>query len=159
MNLRTVGRLIGERRRARKLTLPQLAAAAGVARSTVAALEAGKLAELGFNRVTRLCAAVDLVIDVRPPLLDAALMEHRHLTSIAGREMTKAAIDDVITRGDVKAWRGLAAAIRADKTGHLARRVMDVLRISAAHDPKARAFALMLPGLRAGPPAKAARRG
>ena len=158
MNLRAVGRLIGERRRARKLTLPQLAAAAGVARSTLAALESGKLVELGFNRVARLCAAVDLMVDVRTPMLDAALMEHRHLTTIAGRELTKAAIDDVITRGDVSAWRGLARAIRADKSGRLARRVKDVLEISAAHDPKARAFALMLPRLKTGSRTKAAQR-
>ena len=159
MNLRTVGQLIGERRRARKLTLPQLAAAASVARSTLAALESGKLVELGFNRVVRLCAAVDLLVDVRAPTLKSALMEHRHLTDLAGRELTKAAIDDVITRGDVAAWRGLARAIRADKSGRLARRVQDVLRASAAHDPKARAFELMLPNLRIGPNAKAARRG
>ena len=27
----------------------------------------------------------------------------------AGRELTKAAIDDIITRGDVKAWRALVS--------------------------------------------------
>ncbi len=159
MNLHTIGRQIGERRREKRLTLPQLATAAGVSRSTLAALESGKLKELGFNRVVRLCAAVELVVDVRPPRLKSALMSHRHLTDLAGRELTRAAIDDVVTRGDVVAWRGLAQAIGADKSGRLARRVQDVLRVSAAHDPKAQAFALMLPGLKARFRAKAAKRG
>lgn len=123
MNLHTIGRLIGERRRAQKRTLAQLATAAGVSRSTLAALESGKLRELGFNRVVRLCAAVDRVIDIRRPRLKSALMQHRHLTELAGRELTKAAIDDVITRGNVAAWRGLARAIREDRSGQLARRV------------------------------------
>lgn len=145
MDLDTLGRLIRERRRAKQLTLPALASAARVARSTLAALEAGKLAELGFAKVVRLCAAVDLVVDVRPPLLDAPLVPHRHLTELAGRELTKAAIDDVISRGDVRAWRGLVRAIRADRSGRLARRVRDVVRAQREADPKARAFALMLP--------------
>ncbi|MGE0482439.1 MAG: helix-turn-helix domain-containing protein, partial [Phycisphaerae bacterium] len=98
MNLYTIGRQIGERRRKKRLTLPQLATAAGVSRSTLAALESGKLKELGFNRVVRLCAAVDLVVDVRAPRLKSPLMSHRHLTDLAGRELTGAAIDDVVTR-------------------------------------------------------------
>ena len=159
MDLRTIGRLIGERRRARKLTLPQLAASAGVARSTLAALEAGKLKELGFNRVARICAAVELAVDVRPPILDAPLIAHRHLTDLAGRELTKAAIDDVISRGNVIAWRGLVRAMRADETGRVAGRVQDVLRASSAHDPKARAFELMLPELKRRSSAKGNRRG
>jgi transcriptional regulator with XRE-family HTH domain len=149
MDLRSIGRLVGERRRARKLTLPELAAAAGIARSTLAALESGKLAELGFNKVARVCAAVDLAIDVRAPTLDAPLMDHRHLTDMAGRELTKAAIDDIISRGDVTAWRGLVRAIQGDDTGRVIRRVQDVLRALSAHDPKARGFALMLPKLKA----------
>lgn len=131
-----------------KLTLPQVAALAGVARSTVAALESGKLRELGFNRVVRLCASLGLVVDVRAPLLKSSLMDHRHITDLAGRELTKAAVDDVITRGDIGAWRGLARAIRADKSGRLARRVQEVLRVSGARDPKARAFAALLPRLK-----------
>jgi transcriptional regulator with XRE-family HTH domain len=159
VNLHTIGRLIAERRRAQKQTLAQLATAAGVSRSTLAALESGKLRELGFNRVARLCAAVDLLIDVRRPRLKSALMHHRHLTELAGRELTKAAIDDVITRGNVAAWRGLARAIREDRSGQLARRVQDVVRLSAAQDPRARAFALMLPGLKAGSRRKGTARG
>jgi transcriptional regulator with XRE-family HTH domain len=157
MDLRTIGRLVAERRRARKLTLPALAASAGIARSTLAALESGKLAELGFNKVARVCAAVDLAIDVHAPTLDAPLMEHRHLTDLAGRELTKAAIDDIVSRGDVTAWRGLVRAIQSDDTGRLIRRVQDVLRALSKNDPKARAFALMLPKLK-DKPAKPKRR-
>ena len=159
MDLRTIGRLIGERRRARKLTLPQLAASAGVARSTLAALEAGKLKELGFNRVARICAAVELAVDVRRPTLDAPLMAHRHLTDLAGRELTKAAIDDVISRGNVIAWRGLVRAMRADDSGRILGRIQEVVRASGPHDAKARAFALMLPKLKQHTSAKANRRG
>lgn len=155
MNLTSVGRLVAEQRRALKLTLPQAAVKAGVARSTIAALESGKLRELGFNRVVRLCASLGLVVEVRRPVLKKALMDHRHLTDLAGRELTKAAIDDVITRGNVSAWRGLVRAIRADKSGRLARRAQEVLRISAEHDPKARAFGILLPKLKSSRSSKA----
>ena len=148
MDLRSVGTLIASRRRAKGLTLQQLAAKAGVGRSTLAALEGGKLAELGFGKVARICAAVDLVLEARPPELDAPLMPHRHLTEFAGRELTKAAIDDVISRGDIRAWRGLAQAIRADASGRVARRVREVAMAIAKHDPRARAFAALLPKLR-----------
>jgi hypothetical protein len=53
MNLQNIGHFIAEQRRAKGLTLAQLA--------TLAALEAGKLTLLGLERVARLCASVDLV--------------------------------------------------------------------------------------------------
>src|ERR1700734_574074 len=105
MNLQVIGRLIPGQRRAKDLTLAQLASRAEVGRSTVAALEAGKLSELGLQRVSRLCAAVDLVLEVRPVELKEPLMAHRHLSEIAGRKLTKAAIDDIITRGTIGTWR------------------------------------------------------
>ena len=105
MNLQSIGRLIAERRRAKGLTLTQLAAQAAVGRSTLAALEAGKLPELGLERIARLCAAVDLVLEARPLELEQPLMAHRHLSEVAGRELTKAAIDDIITRGTIGIWR------------------------------------------------------
>lgn len=147
MNLPSVGRLIAERRRAKGLTLHQLAAAAGVGRSTLAALEAGTAAELGFAKVARLCAAVDLILEARPLTLDAPLMRHRHITERAGRELTKAAIEDVIVRGDVGAWRGLLQAIRSDKSGRIARRARELAAALAPRDEKARAFATLLPRL------------
>jgi transcriptional regulator with XRE-family HTH domain len=145
MDLTSVGRLIAERRRARGLTLAELATSAGVGRSTLAALEAGTLSELGFVKVARICAAIGLVLEVRPPELDAPLMPHRHLTEAAGRDLTKAAIEDVIVRGDLSAWRGLVRAIRANKHGRLVRRVQEVAKALDKDDPKTRAFATLLP--------------
>jgi transcriptional regulator with XRE-family HTH domain len=122
-----------------------LAARAGVGRSTLAALESGKVPELGFQRVARICAAVGLVVDVRAPLLDTPIIPHRHLTDMAGRELTKAAIDDIIVRGDVTAWRKLFKAMRDDLSGRTARRVREVSTAIAPQDVKARAFAALLP--------------
>jgi len=147
MNLRNIGRLVAERRRAKGLTLSELAARASVGRSTLAALESGKLSELGLSRVARICAAVDLIVDVRPLHLDAPVMAHRHLTEAAGRELTAAAIDDIVGRGDIEAWRGLVKAMRADKTGRIAGRVRDVTAATAKHDTRARAFSALLPTL------------
>ena len=147
MNLRTVGHLLSERRRARGLTLQELADKAAVGRSTLAALEAGKLRELGFERVARLCAAVGLLIEVRPRTLEMPLMRHRHLTEHAGLELTKAAIEDVIVRGDFAAWRGLINAMAADETGGIESRVRQVTAALDRADPKVHAFATLLPQL------------
>ncbi len=145
MDLQSAGSLVAARRRAMGKTLVQVAARAAVGRSTLAAFEAGKLPELGFARVARICAAVDLVVDVRPPLLESPIIPHRHLTDAAGRELTKAAIDDIIMRGDVVAWRKLFKAMRDDATGRTTRRVQDVAAAIASHDVKAKAFAALLP--------------
>lgn len=147
MNLQSIGRLIAERRRAKGLTLSRLAEMAEVGRSTLAALESGKLPELGLERVSRLCAALDLVLEARPLHLDAPILQHRHLTDAAGRDLTKAAIDDIITRGDIKAWRALVSAMKLDKTGGVESRVAGMARALAKSDPKARAFANLLPEL------------
>jgi len=159
MNLAGIGRLIAERRREKGLTLQQLADAAGVGRSTLAALEAGKLEELGFNKVARICAAVDLKLEAHPPALEAPLMVHRHLTEEAGRELTKAAIEDIITRGDFTAWRGLVRALRADKSGRIAQRTRTVATALSKYDSRARAFATLLPELVRKPKSPRARHG
>jgi transcriptional regulator with XRE-family HTH domain len=145
MDLAAVGALVAARRRAEGLTLAELASRAAVGRSTLAAFESGKLPELGFERVARICAAVDLVIDVRAPLLDAPIVPHRHLTEAAGRELTKAAIDDIIVRGDVAAWRKLFKSMRDDTSGRTSRRVREVAAAIADQDVKAKAFAALLP--------------
>jgi transcriptional regulator with XRE-family HTH domain len=147
MKLETVGKLIAERRRSKRLKLQDVAAAAGVGRSTLAALEAGTLSELGFAKVARICAALDLVLEVRPPTLERPLMSHRHLTEAAGRELTKAAIEDVIVRGDFASWRGLVAAMRADRGGRIATRVRDVAAALDQGDTKVHAFTVLLPEL------------
>ncbi len=145
MNLHAVGRLVAERRRSKGLTLHELAVQAEVGRSTLAALEAGKLRELGYAKVARICAAVDLMLEARPLALDEPLLPHRHLTDLAARELTKASIEDIVIRGDTSAWRGLVNAIRRDKSGRLARRARDVIVGSDKSDPKVRAFSALLP--------------
>jgi transcriptional regulator with XRE-family HTH domain len=146
MDLKTIGRLIAERRREKGYTLAALASKAQVGRSTLAALEAGTLPELGLGRVSRLCAAVDLVLEARPLLLEEPLMPHRHLTESAGRDLTKAAIEDILTNGNIAAWRGLVRAAGADASGRVARRVREIAAAVGKRDPKARAFASLLPG-------------
>jgi hypothetical protein len=74
-------------------------------------------------------------------------MAHRHLTEAAGRELTKAAIEDVITRGGIAAWRGLVWAMRSDTTGRIVRRVREISAAVGKHDARARAFATLLPDL------------
>lgn len=147
MNLHSVGQLIAEQRRTKGLTLHGLAARAGVGRSTLAALEAGKLAELGYAKIARLCAAVGLVLEARPLELEVPLMAHRHLSETAGRELTKAAIEDVIVRGTFPAWRDLVQVMRKDKSGRIFRRVREVAVAIGKSDPKARAFTALLPAL------------
>jgi transcriptional regulator with XRE-family HTH domain len=159
MDLRSIGQLIAQHRRAKGLTLQALATRAGVGRSTLAALEAGTSTELGLQKVARLCAALDLVLEVRAPTLDQPLMAHRHLTELAGRELTKAAIDDIITRGDMAAWRGLVAALKADETGRLARRVREVAAALREQDPRAQAFFTLVPELTRGSGARKRPRG
>jgi transcriptional regulator with XRE-family HTH domain len=145
MNLQAIGRLIAEQRHAKGYTLSALASKAQVGRSTLAALEAGTLSELGLGRVARLCSAVDLVLEVRPLLLPEPLMRHRHLNEAAGRELTKAAIEDILTRGNISAWRGLVQTLNADQSGRITRRVNDIVAGLGKHDSKVRAFATLLP--------------
>ena len=146
MNLHGVGKIVAERRRSRGLTLRALAAEAHVGRSTLAALEAGKLAELGYGRVVRICEALDLVLEARPLPLEKPLTRHRHLAEPAGRELTKAAIEDIVLRGDLDAWRGLVRALQKDTSGRLARRARDVLAGSDRSDARVRAFSTLLSG-------------
>jgi transcriptional regulator with XRE-family HTH domain len=148
MNLHMVGRLVAERRRLQGLTLQALAQRAHVGRSTLAALETGKLEELGYGRVARICDAVGLVLEARPLALDRPLLQHRHLTDSAGRELTKAAIEDVVLRGDIDSWRGLAQAVRRDGSGRLARRAREVLEGSDRSDPRVRAFSTLIARLK-----------
>jgi hypothetical protein len=85
------------------------------------------------------------VLEARPLLLEEPLMQHRHLTESAGRELTKAAIEDILTNGNISAWRGLVQAISADQSSRIARRVKEIAAVLGKHDSKARAFAALLP--------------
>jgi transcriptional regulator with XRE-family HTH domain len=146
MNLQGVGLLVAERRRAKGSTLNALAAEAQVGRSTLAAFEAGKLKELGYQKIARICSALGLVLEVRPLVLEKPLAPHRHLTEHAARELTKAAMEDIVVRGDIDSWRGLVQAVRRDRSGRLARRAGDVLAGADKSDPRVRAFATLLSG-------------
>lgn len=148
MNMLAVGRLVAERRRSQGLTLQELATDAHVGRSTLAAFESGKLMELGYGKVARICDAVGLVLEARPLTLERPLARHRHLTDSAARELTKAAIEDIVVRGDIDSWRGLVQAIRQDASGRLARRSREVLAGSDRTDQRVRAFMTLLSGLR-----------
>jgi len=147
MNLYGVGILVAERRRAQGFTLQALAAEAHVGRSTLAAFEAGKLRELGYGKVARICAAVGLVLEARPLTLEKALVRHRHLTEPAARDLTKAAMEDIVVRGDIDSWRGLMQALRRDGSGRLARRARDVLAGADKSDPRVSAFSTLLSGV------------
>jgi transcriptional regulator with XRE-family HTH domain len=144
MNLHGVGRMISERRRRLGLTLQALARQAEVGRSTLAALEGGKLRELGYGKVARICDAIGLVLEARPMALEKPLTRHRHLTETAARELTKAAMEDIVLRGGIDSWRGLVKAIRKDSSGRLARRAREVLAGSDRTDPRVRAFSSLL---------------
>jgi len=145
MHLPGVGKIVAERRRSRGLTQRALAAEAHVGRSTLAALEAGKLAELGYGKVERICDAVDLVLEARPLLLEQPLKRHRHLAEAAGRDLSKAAIEDIILRGDLDAWRGLVRTMQRDAGGRLIGRTRELLARSDRSDPRVLAFSTLLP--------------
>ena len=58
LDLYEVGQRVRLLRRAAKLTQPELAKRSGVSRATIAALENGKLGELGFVKLTKILAVV-----------------------------------------------------------------------------------------------------
>lgn len=60
LDLASLGVLIGQRRRALKLTQAGLAARAHVGRVTIDSLENGRAAELGYAKVTRILSALGL---------------------------------------------------------------------------------------------------
>jgi len=118
MNLQAVGRAIAERRREAGLTLASLAAQAGVGRSTLAALESGKLRELGLGRVARLCEAVGLVLDVRPMALEATEVEiakGRRLSLPTVEEMLRIKAFLIVERNATRDYLDVAALLNASK--------------------------------------------
>ena len=62
----------------------------------------------------------------------------------AGRDLRKAAIDDIITRGNIGTWRGLVKAMCADDTGKISRLVREVATVLGKDDKKARASGTLL---------------
>lgn len=149
MDLLTIGRLINARRYAQGLTLAALAEAAEVGRSTLAALESGKLPELGFNKVARICAAAGITLETRPHLLEPEWLGLRRRPDPAGPGTTGEAIAEVIARAHFGAWQALAREVQSDETGRLAnrvRRVIGGLTEDERDDPRVKAFVALLPG-------------
>jgi transcriptional regulator with XRE-family HTH domain len=76
LDLIALGKAISQRRSARGLTQAAVAAAANVGRTTLDALENGRLGELGFAKAARILAVLDLDLAVteaargRPTLED-----------------------------------------------------------------------------------------
>jgi transcriptional regulator with XRE-family HTH domain len=66
LDLPTLGKRIAERRSALKLTQNALAKSAHVGRTTLDALENGRTGELGFSKIVRILAALDLDLHVTP---------------------------------------------------------------------------------------------
>lgn len=65
LNLTSLGQQIAKRRKARGLTQAVLAQNARIGRSTLDALENGRLGELGYSKVTNILAALGLELNVR----------------------------------------------------------------------------------------------
>jgi transcriptional regulator with XRE-family HTH domain len=84
LDLPTIGVEIIKRRKALRLRQSDVAERAGVSRSTVDALENGRLGELGFGKVSRILAVIGLelllqeAVRRRPTLEDLMEENARH---------------------------------------------------------------------------------
>ena len=83
LDLRTLGSTIAARRKSQKLSQQTLAGRASLGRSTLNALENGRLGELGFSRITKVLSALGLVLKLEEagslrPTLDELRDEDRH---------------------------------------------------------------------------------
>jgi HTH-type transcriptional regulator / antitoxin HipB len=75
MDISELGQAILLRRKKIQMSQAQLAAANGMSRATISALENGRLAELGVRKVLALCATLGLKLELtevntRPTLRD-----------------------------------------------------------------------------------------
>lgn len=80
--LATLAEQLIARRKARGLTQTALAKQAKVSRSTIDALENGRIGELGYNKITNILAALGLELSLREstsrrPTLDDLMAEER----------------------------------------------------------------------------------
>jgi transcriptional regulator with XRE-family HTH domain len=83
LTLLTLGAEIAARRKALGLSQAAVAKKAEVGRSTLDALENGRLGELGFSKITRILSALGLELRLqeaasRRPTLDELLEENRN---------------------------------------------------------------------------------
>lgn len=83
LDLSSLGSEIAKRRKTLKLTQADLSRKARLSRATLDALENGRLAELGFSKLTRLLAVLGLGLKLLPagslqrPTLDELMQEDR----------------------------------------------------------------------------------
>lgn len=77
MELRDIGQLIQQTRKAHKLTQQQLGQPLGISRATISGIETGKIAEIGVRKLIALCAALGLEIIAQPRRRYPTLQELR----------------------------------------------------------------------------------
>lgn len=65
LTLSSIGELIAQRRKAHGLSQGALATRAGIGRTTLAALENGRLGELGFSKIIKLLTALGLELSLK----------------------------------------------------------------------------------------------
>jgi transcriptional regulator with XRE-family HTH domain len=80
LGLTSIGEQIAKKRKAQRLTQPDLARKARVGLSTLDALENGRLGELGYSKITNILAALGMELKLqeagtRRPTLDELMEE------------------------------------------------------------------------------------
>jgi transcriptional regulator with XRE-family HTH domain len=90
LDLISIGAQIAEHRKKLKLSQTELARKAGISRATLDALENGRSGELGFAKLTRLLAAINLELKLQDagsdrPTLDELQQENRNDQSLDRR--------------------------------------------------------------------------
>lgn len=82
MHLSTIGPLLQEARKKSRLSQAQLAAALGMSRATISAIEGGRCEEIGFTKLSSLLDMVGLDLTVIPrvtrPTIDHLRAERRN---------------------------------------------------------------------------------
>ena len=86
LDMPTLGSTIATERRRSALTQSELARRAGVSRATIAALEGGTTAELGFVKVTRILAVLGLALRLSTPNAGRPTLEDLQAESEAEAE-------------------------------------------------------------------------
>lgn len=75
LELSTLAEQIAARRKSLRLSQAALGKKAGVGRSTIDALENGRMGELGYSRVTRILAALGLELTLREAIARRPTLE------------------------------------------------------------------------------------
>ena len=90
LSLISIGEQIAAHRKRLKLSQAELSRMAGISRSTLDALENGRVGELGFSKVAKLLASLGLELTLRTatshrPTLDELMQEDRDDQSLDRR--------------------------------------------------------------------------